>query len=161
MRLSERGLAALCALEGFRARPYRDVAGQMTVGYGHLMTRPEVLTGKIRIGMDYVSLRDGRGLSEAEGRALLAQDVAVAERAVTDWVMMPLGVREADALIIFTYNVGAGAFGKSTLLKKLNAGEYKAVPEQLRRWVYAGGEWCEGLENRREAEIKIWQGEYA
>jgi lysozyme len=56
--------------------------------------------------------------------------------------------------------VGEGNFQKSTLLRKLNAWDYDAVPKELRKWVYAGGKMSKGLVNRRENEIKLWSGDW-
>jgi len=53
-------------------------------------------------------------------------------------------------------NIGVPAFEKSTLLKKLNAGQYEQVPVELRRWIYAGGQVSPGLQNRRNSEIGQW-----
>lgn len=161
MRLSERGLARLAILEGFRGKVYRDVAGFPTIGHGHLLTRAELLTGKIRIGHDYVSIRDGQALTQAQALRLLAQDVEWAEQAVRDWVSRPLMPWQFDCLVVFVINVGEPAFARSTLVKRINAGDLDAVPAQLRRWIYAGGKPVKGLVNRREAEIRIWGGHYA
>jgi len=63
------------------------------------------------------------------------------------------------ALYSFTYNVGAGAFGKSTLLKKLNSGDVQGACKELQRWTYAGGQQWKGLITRREIERSVceWQ----
>ncbi len=66
---------------------------------------------------------------------------------------LPDGVRVA--LASFVYNVGPGAYGGSTLLRKLRAGDLIGACNQLSRWVYAGGKRLRGLERRREAERKI------
>lgn len=65
---------------------------------------------------------------------------------------VPLTQQQFDALVSFAFNVGNGAFCDSTLLKRLNAGQYDAVPAQLNRWVKAGGKTLEGLVTRRAAE---------
>ena len=59
-------------------------------------------------------------------------------------------------MVSFTFNLGAGNLAVSTLLKVLNGGKYEAVPNQLRRWVNAGGKRLEGLVRRREAEAELW-----
>ena len=61
-------------------------------------------------------------------------------------------ILQFDALVSFVFNVGAGAFGGSTLLRRLNQGEYKAVPAELMRWVNSGGRPLPGLVRRRQAE---------
>jgi len=67
-------------------------------------------------------------------------------------VKVPLNEYQRAVLYSFTYNVGSGAFSKSTLLKKLNAGDQDGACEKLRRWVYAGGMKFRGLMNRRNME---------
>ncbi len=59
------------------------------------------------------------------------------------------------ALYSFTYNVGAGAFGKSTLMKKLNSGDVAGACKELQRWTYAGGQQWKGLITRREIERSV------
>lgn len=77
--------------------------------------------------------------------------LAVVDRSVPQ--ALPDGVRVA--LASFVYNVGAGAYGGSTLLRRLRAGDLKAACNELPRWVYAGGKKLRGLERRREAERQI------
>ena len=63
-----------------------------------------------------------------------------------------------DALADFVYNLGAGHFRESMLLRVLNMGEYGRVPDELRRWIYANGEPNAGLKARREGEVILWNG---
>lgn len=160
MRLSDQGFRRLAELEGYEPRPYQDSAGCWTIGHGHLLSRRELFRGTLRIGGDMVSIRDESGLTREQAKELLIQDVALAERAVGEWVTRPLTRWQADALIIFAFNIGEPAFAQSTLLRRVNTGDYDSVPEQLRRWVYAGGKRVKGLANRREAEVKMWGGVY-
>lgn len=134
---------------------YRDVANKPTIGIGHLLTAKELSTGTVRIGADDVPWADG--LSDVQIDALLDQDLLWARRVVSEAITVPLTQHEFDALVSFTFNVGPGHFRSSTLVKKLNAGDYQAVPDQLRRWVYAGGKEVQGLKNRREMEIRLWR----
>lgn len=138
--LSIAGLDALRRHEGFSSVPYRDAAGHWTIGYGH----------KVAAGEDFASV------TEAQAMQLLAGDVNAAEDAVNALVRVPLTQAQFDALVSFVYNVGAGAFRSSTLLKVLNAGDYAQVPAQLARWrfVTRGGQKVElaGLVSRRSAE---------
>jgi hypothetical protein len=74
---------------------------------------------------------------------------------------VPIALVAAVALISFAFNVGGGAFADSTLLRKLNAGDYKAVPSELARWTKAGGRSLPGLERRRRAEGELFaKGDY-
>lgn len=67
-----------------------------------------------------------------------------------------LTANQKAALIDFVYNLGAGAFGSSTLLKKLNAGDYKGAADEFPKWVYAGGRVLGGLVNRRKIERDLF-----
>ncbi len=90
-------------------------------------------------------------------RNLLAGDVAAAERAIGHLVKVALTQGQFDALVDFTFNLGAGRLAKSTLLRCLNSGRYDAAAEQLLLWDLAGGEVNLGLKARREAELRLWK----
>ena len=151
-RVSDKGLEFIARWEGWRAQPYNDVAGHCTIGYGHL----------IHQGNCTAADRQKWGtISKARGLELLRDDAATAEKAVRDRVKVKLKQHQFDALVSFTYNVGTGAFGGSTLLRKLNEGNYASVPPELMRWVNAGGVPVQGLVNRRREEGAMWsQGKY-
>ena len=96
------------------------------------------------------------GITVKKGISLLKKDYAFAEVAVNDLVKVIMNQYQFDALVIFVFNVGRGAFSKSTLLKKLNAGNFQAVPSELRRWNKSGGKIMNGLISRREKEIILF-----
>lgn len=154
MEISERGIELLGELEGRESHVYLDSAGFQTIGIGHLMTRSELMSGKIWIGGRPVEWK--HGLSWMEIEELLRQDVSKASEAVNTFVDVPLTQNQFDALVSFVFNIGEQAFRKSTLLSLLNAGYYASVPEQMRRWHHAGGRDVQGLKNRREKEISLW-----
>ncbi|MEJ0003475.1 MAG: lysozyme [Pararobbsia sp.] len=112
-----------------------------TGGWGH--TGPDV-----HYGMDIT-----RELADAWLRA----DIVVAEAAVKRWVKVPLTQGEYDALVDFVFNVGAGNFRRSTLLRKLNAGDKDGAMAEFARWNRAGGVVLGGLVKRREAECMLFQ----
>jgi len=147
-RLSDRGVDFIARFEGFRGTLYNDPAGHCTIGYGHLVQRGGC------DGSEPAELR--AGISRQRAAQLLRTDAAVAEGAVRDSVRVDLTQQQFDALVSFTFNVGAGAFRRSTLLQRLNARAYEAVPEELRRWVTAGGRRLPGLVARRTAEAKLF-----
>ena len=131
--------------EGLRLTPYHDVAGFATVGYGHLLSlEPNA------------DLTQFQAITEAQADSLLAVDMGVAFECVETYVTVSLTWNESAALADFVFNEGCGRLQHSTLLRELNAGNKAAVPGQLRRWEYAGGHIEEGLERRREAEVKLW-----
>lgn len=98
----------------------------------------------------------GQRISEWRAISLLTGDVHYAEQAVIRLVKVPLNGNQFSALVSFVFNLGAHALEGSTLLRKLNGGEYAAVPAELSRWVRAGGEKLPGLVRRRKAEAKLW-----
>jgi len=156
MQMSEHGLELLKQWEGFKNQLYNDSAGLPTIGVGHLLTKSELSSGKITINGDPVQYSGG--LSDQQVLDLLGQDVTPAAQLITNKVTVPLNQNQFDALTSFTFNVGGAAFNGSTLLKVLNQGQFDQVPPQLRRWNKAGGKVVQGLINRRENEIKLWNG---
>jgi GH24 family phage-related lysozyme (muramidase) len=153
-RLSSKGAQFIGHFEGFRAHLYDDAAGHCTIGYGHL-----VHLGRCN-GSEPAEFK--RGLSQQEAEELLVHDAQQAADAVRRSVHVKLDQAQFDALVSFTYNLGAGAFEGSTLLKDLNAGHYSAVPGQLEEWTHAGGQVLPGLVTRRKAEAALFShGTYA
>lgn len=138
--ITQDGLNLIKRFEGFSSTRYICPAGYPTIGYGHLV-------------------RDGETLdciSETEAEALLRKDVEAAERAVMRLISVPLSDGQFDALISFTYNLGSGALQSSTLRRKVNRERHAEVPEQLMRWVWAGGRKLSGLRKRRWAESQLY-----
>lgn len=120
--------------------PYLCPAGFWTQGYGHLV-RP----GAPEVG-------------EATCEEWLAADLAAAQLhtlALTTRILPPHAL---DALTSFVFNLGAGRFRGSTLRAKINRGAFDEVPDELRKWVYGGGQKLPGLVLRREAEVALWFG---
>ena len=142
MHISKKGIEALKFFEGLRLNVYLDSAGLKTIGYGHLL----------KPGENYHSI------SEEKAEALLRLDIAEAEKAVNRLVKVDIEQNQYDALVSFVYNVGAGAFANSTLLKKLNYGDYQGAANELDRWNKAGGRFVQGLANRREHEKQLFMG---
>lgn len=126
-------------LEGVRYQPYQDVVGVWTVCYGH--------TGKdIMLGKTY---------TKAECQVLLDKDLNAVARLINAYIKVPLPETTRGALYSFAYNVGAGNFKSSTLLRKINRGDSKGACEQLRVWIYAGKKVWKGLITRREIEREV------
>lgn len=132
--------------EGFSAKPYRDSAGVWTIGFG--------------------STRDAIGepvsettlpVSRAAALALAERDVRSARDVVAAAVSVALNINQQAALIDFVYNLGAGNFHRSTLLRRLNAGDYAAAAAQFPLWDHADGTVLPGLLRRREAEARLFQ----
>ncbi len=110
-------------------------------------------------GSDTSEQRFLGGITRDQAFDLLRSDVAIAEQAVNTYVTVPLTQAQFDALVSFTYNLGSGNFKNSDLLKKLNAGQYDAVPGELNKWVYGGGKVLPGLVTRRSDEGTLFQSE--
>ena len=144
MRISDRGIGLIRRFEGFSSTPYQCSAGVWTVGYG--TTR---ISGKpVNKYMEPIS----RQYAEE----LLMDDLQEFQEAIDRLVRVPLEQNQYDALLSLVYNIGIGAFSKSTLLKKLNKGKYDQVPYELARWNKAGGKVLNGLVRRRAAEAELW-----
>ncbi|MFC4728813.1 lysozyme [Coralloluteibacterium thermophilus] len=146
MITSDAGVALIKRHEGWRPRVYNDPAGYATVGYGHLIAKRPATAEELARAP----------LTEAEGNLLLREDLTQAEWAVTDLVKVPLTQNQFDALVSFVFNVGRGNFQGSTLLRKLNAGDYAGAANEFGRWVYAGGKVLSGLVRRREDERRLF-----
>lgn len=132
-------LAALPMLEGNSYKPYDDIAHVLTVCRGH--TGKDIIRTKL--------------YTEAECVALDKKDLAAHAAAVYRCTNVTLSQNQFDAMVLFTYNVGETAYCRSSLLKKLNAGDYVGACNGLLAWSYAGGKYVHGLRNRREFERKL------
>jgi len=151
-RLSLNGLNLIKISEGLRLSPYLAPEGKWTIGYGHLIkaNEPELLTGAI---------------TEQRAANLLREDVRFAEQAIAARVTVPLTQAQFDALVSFTFNLGAGAFANSTLRRKVNAQDYYGASLEFDRWVYATVNGVKtvlpGLVTRRAAEAAMFRGDSA
>ena len=141
--ISERGISLITHYEGFSATPYICAGGWPTIGYGHVIGAGEHFPEPI---------------DEQQAEALLKRDVRVAERAVARLIAAPLAQHQFDALVSFTFNLGAGALQRSTLRQKVNREEHDDVPKELMKWVFAGGRRVKGLVKRRAAEAEMYRG---
>jgi len=138
-RINAAGLELIKSFEGLRLNSYLDAVGVWTIGYGHTRTAGP-----------------GQSVSFAGATALLREDVATFERAVTQAVRVPITANQYAALVSFAYNVGSGALNSSTLLRRLNAGDTFGAANELLRWNRAGGRVLAGLTRRREAERALF-----
>jgi lysozyme len=130
-------LVGLAVHEGYRENAYLDIVGVPTIGYG--------TTEGVRLG-------DRTDPIKALERAL--SDMQKFEGAIKQCVKVPLHQNEYDAYLSLSYNIGSKAFCGSTLVRKLNAGEYKNACDEILRWDRAGGKVVRGLTIRREKEHK-------
>jgi len=140
MLLSNLGIDLICDFEGKRLVAYDDGVGIWTIGFG-----TTVYPNGIRV-------KKGDTCTEAQAKAYMQNDLKKFEYAVNDAVNIPLNQNQYDALVSLTYNIGAAAFSKSTLVKKLNAGDIRGAADQFDVWINAGGKRMQGLVNRRAKE---------
>ncbi len=140
MHINDEGLALLMRFEGFSATPYRCPAGVWTIGYGH--TR----------GVNAASAP----ITRQQAMALLKEDASFSEQAVQRYAQAPLTANQFSALACLTFNIGAGAFARSTLLKRVNEQNFTAAAEEFPRWNTANGQKLPGLIQRRAAERALF-----
>jgi lysozyme len=129
----------IAAQELFSATPYPDADG-FSIGYGHFMGSTPTMGS----------------ITQTEAVQLLAQDTAIAAQAVNDNVQVALTQNQYDALVDFAYNTGVGAFKSSTLLRKLNAGDYSGAAAEFKRWIYSRGVMLNALIKRRQKETALF-----
>ncbi|WP_336288697.1 lysozyme [Bartonella sp. CB60] len=148
-KISKEGLMLIKQWEGLRLHAYQDPIGIWTIGYGHTSAAGKPVVYK------------NMNITEKAAEDILCRDLKKFERSVEQAVTVSLTDEQFAALVSFCYNVGTTAFCNSTLLKKLNKGDYEAVPAELQRWTKAGGKRLQGLVNRRAAEAGLWvKGSY-
>mgnify|MGYP001306847401 FL=1 len=152
--ISKEVIEFIARLEGMRRNVYLDEGGYPTIGIGHLLTGAERASGNIFIDGEECPI--ARGLTIAQCCKLLKADLKNPAATVNQSVLVEINRNQFDALVSFVFNVGGSAFTHSKLLQCINRGEFKLVPEQLRRWVFVNGRRSEGLRRRREAEIVLW-----
>lgn len=147
MKTGQKGLALIKDFEGWYSNPYLDPVGIATIGYGFTYYLP---------GRKKVTLKD-KPLSKAEGEPMLKEILTNYENDVLRMVKKPLTQNQFDALISFTYNLGATNLGKSTLLKKVNKDPNDPlIAIEFMKWVNAGGKPFNGLIRRRKAEADLY-----
>lgn len=139
-RINAAGMALIKDSEGCSLEAYKDPVGVWTIGYGH--TGSDVAPGLI--------------ISQGRADQLLQEDLAKFEAGVSDLVKVPISDNQFAALVSFAYNLGLAALADSTLLRKLNAGDYQGAAEEFPRWVNAGGQRLPGLVTRRERERRLF-----
>lgn len=143
MRTSDKGIEFIKEREGFRPEAYLCPSGVPTIGYGHT-----------------AGVREGQTCSESQAEKWLREDLAEAERAVTEFAGDGLAQCRFDALVSFTFNVGAAALRRSTLLRKVKADPSDpTIRDEFGRWVYGGGRVLPGLVARRKAEADLYFSE--
>jgi lysozyme len=138
-RATKAGIENIIMAEGVRLEPYQD-AGKWAVGFGHQLQPGE--------WWDRITL--------AQAIDLLRGDLSKTERRIRELVKVPLRPGQFDALVSLTYNIGPTAFADSTLLKKLNAGDYAGAAAEFPKWRLSQGEINPALVARRAKEQALF-----
>jgi lysozyme len=149
MNVSDPGRAFIKSFESYRSMPYQDEGGKPTVGWGHEIQPDEDFTNGITMG---------------QADDLFIEDLAEkAEHPVTLAIQVSVSQQEFDAMCSLCYNIGAGNFDSSTLVRLLNQGAtVDRIATEFGRWDHVNGQVSEGLSERRAAEADIFlNGNYA
>jgi lysozyme len=126
--------------EGTTVVPYADVGGVLSVCYGH--TGPDVVAKKV--------------YSPSQCREIIQQDVDTVEKGILKVSpQLKYHPMQLAAAISFTYNVGVGAYDRSSVMTNFNKGNYIGGCQALLKYVYAGGKYSAGIYNRRKKEYAI------
>src|SRR5688572_11366779 len=150
-KLSPSGAALIKSFEscarkdGDAFKPYVCPGGKLTIGWGHTNDHGRAFDKTAR-------------WTQQECDDAFDQDMAGFEDDVTSLVKVPLKQHQFDALVSFAYNCGVGNLRSSTLLRKLNAGDYNAAALEFHRWNRSNGKVLQGLVRRRAAEALLFQG---
>jgi GH24 family phage-related lysozyme (muramidase) len=144
MQTSDKGIALIKEFEGCKLTAYQDSVGVWTIGYG--WTQP----------VDGKPIRAGMTIKQETAERLLKTGLVSYESDVSRLVKVGMTQGQFDALVSFTYNLGARSLSTSTLLRKLNAGDYAGAAAEFLRWNKAGGKALKGLTRRREAERTLF-----
>ncbi|HDX4060216.1 TPA: lysozyme [Citrobacter freundii] len=144
MQTSDKGIALIKEFEGCKLTAYQDSVGVWTIGYG--WTQP----------VDGKPIRAGMTIKQETAERLLKTGLVRYESDVSRLVKVGLTQGQFDALVSFTYNLGSRALSTSTLLRKLNCGDYTGSADEFLRWNKAGGKVLNGLTRRREAERALF-----
>lgn len=140
MEISQKGIDLIKTFEGCSLEAYKCPAGVWTIGYGH--------TG--------ADVTHGRKINQKEAERLFRQDITIHCNNVSKLVKVSLTQNQFDALVSLEYNIGYGYFSSSTLLKLLNAKNYKGAAEQFAVWRLSSGKVSPGLVRRRKAEQELF-----
>lgn len=150
MQTSRAGIDLIKKHEGLRLDWYFCPANKPTIGYGHVILAHEQ------------HLKAGP-ITEAQAEAILRSDLQKFEKSILRLLEVPVTQYQFDALVSFTFNVGPAALSRSTLLRKLNAGDEEGAAKEFNKWIWAtvNGEKRKltGLARRRVDEASLFRGE--
>lgn len=142
--ISENGYALIRDFEGFRDKAYRDTGGVWTLGFGTIKYP------------DGRSVKQGDTCTREQAEQWLKSDCRWVDACLDKYVKATISQNQFDALASFVYNIGESQFRSSTLLAKLNAGDYRVAAANFDRWIYDNGKIITGLVNRRAQEKALF-----
>jgi lysozyme len=140
MIASRRAVELIARRESFRATAYQDSGGVWTIGFG---------TTK--------GVKQGDRITPEVALTRLMEDIASSEKSILSTVTSDLSQYQFDALVSFVYNVGSGAFARSTMRRKINVDDMEGAAREFSRWTFAGGKKLSGLVSRRAEEEKLFR----
>ncbi|RZG79680.1 lysozyme [Acinetobacter venetianus] len=144
MTISSVGIQLITSFEDLRLKAYDDGVGVWTIGYG------------TTIYPNGVAVKKSDSCTLEQAKSFFQHDLRRFQTAVNDVVSVPLSQNQFDALVSLAYNIGTNAFKTSTLVKYLNALDYKAAADEFPKWNRGGGKVLKGLVRRREAERALF-----
>jgi lysozyme len=147
--INQKSVDLIKAFESLYLEAYKCSADVWTIGYGTTSTKAG--------GHDDGTIYKGMKIDEDEAEELLRQDLRYFEKAVLRLVEVDITDDEFGALVSFAFNCGEGNLKKSTLLKKLNAGDKEGAAKEFIRWNRGGGKVLNGLTRRRASEERLFK----
>ena len=142
MKISRAGIELVKRWEGCRLRAYQDSVGVWTIGYGHTSAAGDP------------KVTPGLKITQQEAEDILVRDLVKYEAAVQKSLTRSPTQPQFDAMTSLCFNIGPGAFAKSSIVKKFNAGDVQGAANAFLLYNKAGGKVLQGLVNRREDERK-------
>ena len=145
MIVNQRTLDLIKRWEGCKLAAYQDIAGIWTIGYG--------TTANAGVGIEP---HNGMTITQAQADELLHKTLDKFAEKVASLIKVPVTANEFGACVMLSYNIGLGAFAKSTVLRELNAGNKSSAAGAFHMWNKAGGRVVKGLMARRDAEVELF-----
>lgn len=148
--VNKRAVDLVKEFEGLELDAYVDPVGVVTIGYGY--------TNRAGFGP---GVKMGDRWTEGEAEAMLREGLQRFGAEIAPHIKRTPTANEFGAMVSLAYNIGTGAFSRSTFLKRFNAGDRVGAAEAMLWWNKAGGRVLRGLTRRREAERALFLSEAA
>ena len=145
MNINKATIDLVKEFEGCKLTAYRDAVGVWTIGYG--------TTARAGLGIIPTA---GMTITQAEADQFLADGLNKFADQIRPMIVADLNDNQFGACVSLAYNIGTHAFGTSSALKHINAGDYDKAANAILLWNKAGGKVLKGLVRRREAERKLF-----